>query len=178
MINTETIKRELLTEGDLAAVQELVAKARSALKEVPPNIERMAVLKSELLHGSRGYVDGLQMAAFLAVLTGDQRAWRYVDEALGISGDPALGWLTFHKGLEVLGTSFDQRAWFHLIENAANKGFLPARMSVAKAHGPKLPIIRQLYLLGCGLRGIAAFCWLSSRNPKDMRLPLSTRTTE
>ena len=172
------IEYKPLTANELADVKAMIGDARAAMNASVTDFEQMKAIKLALLKGHRGYALALHMAAFLAVITNDLRAWHYVDNALVTAGDPALGWLIFHKGMQVLGSDFDQAAWFHLIENSARKGFLPARMRIAREHGPKLPIIRQLYLLACGVRVTATLLLITVRDPKDRRLPLSTRRVE
>ncbi len=159
----------------MTLLREALAEARIALrvhKQNPPALQA-ALNRLLLSHGND--VEALSLAGMMAPLADDARAWRVVDHRLANRGDPALGWIAWHRLLDSRPRAQVERAWFHLVRASARRGYLPAMRMVTEAEAPAAGLARALYLAPFRLWWAALTEYYAWHDRRDLRLPPSRR---
>lgn len=159
----------------MSTLREALTETRIALRVHKNNPGALQVALNRLLLAHGNDVEALSLAGLLAPLADDARAWRVVDHRLGHRGDPALGWIAYHRLLDHRPRADVGRVWFHLVEASARRGYLPAMRMVTEAGAPPQGVMRTLYLAPYRLWWAALTEWYAWNDRRDLRLPPSRR---
>jgi hypothetical protein len=159
----------------MSTLREALCETRIAMRVHKNNPEALQAALNRLLLAHGNDVEALSLAGLMAPLADDARAWRVALHRLGNRGDPALGWIAYHKLLDHRPRANVERAWFHLVEASARRGYLPAMRMVTEAEAPEGSFLRRLYLAPYRLWWSVLTEYYAWHDHRDLRLPPSRR---
>jgi hypothetical protein len=159
----------------MSTLREALCETRIAMRVHKNNPEALQVALNRLLMDHGNDTEALSLAGLMAPLANDPRAWRVALHRLGNRGDPALGWIAYHKLLDHRPRADVGRVWFHLVEASARRGYLPAMRMVTETQAPGTGLLRTLYLAPFRLWWWVLTECYARADCRDLRLPPSRR---